>query len=230
MVPRPSRPPVQVPATLDELSVPPVRTLGSTVLASAERIAGALSLERVELPAALARGEGEWKGSEVEILSHAWSGGSIAWARLACLHGDGVEAASLLVISKASFALPTLGADLVSLGGRGGMVSASVELDPVGDPPIRRAVRTPRTQLAGERLPRAAQVLDAMVDEWIAIARAAREVDPLFHPTVMRDQESFARAHRTGDKSLGLVARIFDPRWAEKFLAQVLFPELGSTK
>ncbi|MDB4905309.1 MAG: uncharacterized protein JWO05_93 [Gemmatimonadetes bacterium] len=207
-----------------------MRTLGSAVLASAERIAAALALEQAELPATLAKSSGEWKGSEVEIVSRAWKGSSVAWARLACLHGEGVEAASLLVISRSSYALPTLGADLVSIGGRGGMVSAGLELDPVGDAPVRRAVRMPRARVAGERLPRVAQMLDAFVDEWITTARVAREVDPLLHPTVLRDQEAFARAHRTGDKSLGLIARIFDPRWAEKFLAQVLFPDLGSTR
>jgi hypothetical protein len=42
---------------------------------------------------------------------------------------------------------------------------------------------------------------------------------------VQRAQDGYAAAHREDDKGLGLLARMFGERWAERYLREVLFPD-----
>lgn len=75
-------------------------------------------------------------------------------------------------------------------------------------------------------LPRAAAAFREAVDAFVALAAAVESpADRAPDPAVQRAHDGYAAAHREDDKGLGLLARMFGERWAERYLREVLFPD-----
>lgn len=75
-------------------------------------------------------------------------------------------------------------------------------------------------------VPRAAAAFRETVDAFVALAAgAAAPVGGAPDPDVQRAHDGYAAAHREDDKGLGLLARMFGERWAERYLREVLFPD-----
>ena len=57
---------------------------------------------------------------------------------------------------------------------------------------------------------------------------AARRTSPRpdLAQEIARRQDGYAAAHRTDDKGLGLLAKMFGAPWADRYLEEVLFPPL----
>ena len=219
----------------------------------AERqIVSALGLAVSPLDPGLAHAEGAWKGQPVTIETRAYRGGQIRFARFARLWGAGLEIGNLLCLPDAEHPLPILGADLVALGRESGMLA--VDLSPTLPPgPERDAQLAPLAARraahpalpSGGELPawcadwfspqalytrvgveRAGEALDAFRDFPSVFIELARTVAPRpdLADHVSTTQAGYAAAHRTDDKGLGLLARMFGPSWAQRYLDEVLFP------
>jgi phycocyanobilin:ferredoxin oxidoreductase len=191
----------------------------------------------------------------VAIETRAWRGGAVRWARVATVTGGGMEIGNVLALPRLDLALPILGADLVSLGARGAGVMIAADLSPVlpaGDARERQLEGFARRMAAysdlspggalpawcacwfsphalyvrptPSELPRAAEAYRETVEAFVALAAHAPEVGAP-DPAVQRAQDGYAAAHREDDKGLGLLARMFGERWAERYLREVLFPD-----
>ena len=214
-----------------------------------------LALEPVALDAELARADGTWKGAPVTIATRAWRGGNVRWARVATVTGGGLEIGNVMALAARDVPLPILGADLVSLGARGAGVMIAADLSPVlapGEARDRQLAHfarrmspfhdlTPGGELPAwcarwfspyalyvrptvAELPRAAEAFLETVHEFVALAGAAAR-EPASAAGVAEAQRGYAAAHREDDKGLGLLARMFGERWADRYLREVLFPE-----
>ncbi|MEY2935035.1 MAG: hypothetical protein RL033_5784 [Pseudomonadota bacterium] len=220
--------------------------------ASAERqLVRELRLSALPLPAELERLDGSWKGDAVTLSARAYVGPRIGYARFVEISGGGLDIGNVLLLSRAEYPLPMLGADLVGLGKDMGVLVA--DLSPV--PPLRevlplsereqRALSTLALPPAGE-LPAwcrpwfSAQALCVRITPEHAAAAALAlalfcsrfaqlaqgcEEQPGSAEAVAEWQVRYCAAHRRDDRGLGLLHKIFDPKLAERFLQRVLFPE-----
>ena len=214
-----------------------------------------LALRPLPLDPALAHAEGVWKGAPVAIDTRAYRGGPIRYARFAVVRGAGLEIGNLLLLPDVTHPLPILGADLVALRQESGMVA--VDLSPtlppgperdaqLADLARRRALQPPFP--SGGRLPdwcatwfsphalytrgplaELAQVADAFNDFPRAFVELARRSgpQPALAAHVAAVQEGYAAAHRTDDKGLNLLAKMFGGDWAERYVGNVLFPAVA---
>ena len=214
-----------------------------------------LALRPLPLDPALARAEGVWKGAPVAIDTRAYRGGPIRYARFAVVRGAGLEIGNLLCLPDVAHPLPILGADLVALRQESGMVA--VDLSPTLPPgperdaqlaglARRRALHPPFPP--GGRLPdwcaawfsphalytrgplaELAEVAEAFGDFPRAFADLARRSEPRppLALQVAAVQEGYAAAHRTDDKGLNLLAKMFGGDWAERYVGDVLFPAVA---
>ena len=211
-----------------------------------------LKLRPLPLAPALAEAEGTWKGSTVLIRTRAYRGGVVRYARFAVLTGGGLEIANALCLSEPRHPLPILGADLVALGRETGMLA--VDLSPTRPAgPERDAQLTDLAERRGSHPPfpsgrtlpewRAAwfspyalytridprQLGDALgvvrdfAHAFAALASTSRP-RPDLAAGVAAAQEGYLAAHRTDDKGLKLLATMFGPTWADRYVAEVLFP------
>jgi phycocyanobilin:ferredoxin oxidoreductase len=224
-------------------------------VASETLLVDALQLQLLPLPPDLVRAAGTWKGSAVTIETHAYAGEIVRYARFTRLVGGTLAIGNVLCLSDATYPLPIFGADLVGLGGEMGMVAADLSptLPPgpardeqLRDLAARRAATPPLpnggalpawcadwfsphalyTRVTRAQAAEAARVYGAFPAAFVALARGATP-----HPdqaaTVAAAQAGYAAAHRTDDKGLGLLAKMFGAAWAERYVAEVLFPPLG---
>ncbi len=226
---------------------------GFTALAAAaeQRLVPALALQAVALPAELAQLSGSWKGSPVSLAARAYRGPRIGYARFVELSGGGLDIANVLVLSRAEYPLPMLGADLVGLGRDTGVVVADLSpVPPLADVPA--LAQTEQRALAALRLPPGGE-LPAWCRPWFSAQPLYSRVAPQHAPAVAAAltvlcerfaqlalhcevqagsaaavadwQLRYCAAHRQDDRGLGLLHKLFEPALAERFLRQVLFPE-----
>jgi phycocyanobilin:ferredoxin oxidoreductase len=219
-------------------------------------LVGALGLRPRPLAPALAERSGTWKDAPVRIETRAYAGGRLRYARFALLRGADLTIANLLCLPRTVYPLPILGADLVALGRERGMLAA--DLSPVLPPGTERddqlaalaAARAAHPELPpGGELPawcaawfspfalytrigpgQAAAAARAFGDfprVFAELVRAAAPRPDLRDRTAAR-QDGYAAAHRTDDKGLGLLAKMFGPAWADRYVAEVLFPPAGA--
>jgi phycocyanobilin:ferredoxin oxidoreductase len=211
-------------------------------------------LTPVTLPPDLACAEGTWKAAPVGIETRAYRGGVVRYARFARLVGGDLEIGNVLCLAAATHPLPILGADLVGLGRETGMIAA--DLSPTLPPGAARdaqlaalaAQRASAPPLpSGGALPAwcaawfsphalytrsplaqvddAARAFRAFPEAFVALACASTPRPDLASDTAAA-QDGYAVAHRTDDKGLGLLGKMFGPTWAARYVAQVLFPPL----
>ena len=218
------------------------------------RLVDRLELSRLELEPSMASARGRWKGDDVRIETRAYRGPTIAYARFATVVGAGLEIANLLCLSHHDIPLPMLGADLVSLGSRSGTSMLAADLSPTLPPGEARAAQLAGLAARMARhagLPPGGE-LPAWCSEWFspfalytrpdastmdAAVAAFREIPEEFIELSLRTdrdvdtaaivaaaQAAYADAHRTDDKGLGMLAKMFGAAWADRYLAEVLFP------
>ena len=211
-----------------------------------------LALTPIVLDPVLAHADGSWKGAPVTIETRAYLGAVVRYARFARVVAPGLEIGNVLCLPDPSHPLPILGADLVALGRETGMVA--VDLSPTLPPgPEREAQLAPLASLrAGHpRLPPGGPLPD-WCSAWFSRCALYTRVDrsqtgqavcafrdfprayiDLVHSSYARPhlarsvasaQDRYAAAHRTDDKGLGLLAKMFGLEWAERYLAEILFP------
>lgn len=223
------------------------------LLRAERRVVDALGLEPIALATALASASGEWKGAPATITTRAYAGGVVRYARFAMVEGSGIAIANILALPAEDQPLPILGADLVAIGARGGSVLLAADLSPavpeeVGGASLAglaaRRARGPALATAGElpswcaewfsphalftrvgaeQLDDALTVLDEFVDEFVLLALGSQRRTALA-PAAARMQSGYQSAHRTDDKGLGMLGRMFGAEWAERYVSEVLFP------
>ena len=222
-------------------------------LARVERaLVTALDLEPRRLDPRLALARGTWKGEPISIQTHAYQGSRIRYARCAHMQGAHLEIGNLLCLPALDMNLPIFGADLVGLGRETGMVA--VDLSPGTRVAAARAAQiaslepivhlargfpsggqlpawcepwfSPHplyTRIDIHQAPRAAAAFASYATHFIGLATSATPV-PTHAVDAASAQDGYAAAHRTDDKGLGLLARIFGSDWATAYVTQVLFP------
>ena len=225
----------------------------STATAETESwLVGELGLDPLTLDPLLADAEGTWKGSTAVICTRAYRGGAVRYARFAVLTGRGLEIGNALCLSDPVHPLPIFGADLVGLGRETGMLavdlSPTLPEGPQRDAQLaalaaRRALHPPLPP--GGRLPdwcaawfspyamytrieppQLDQALGAFCDFARVFAGLAGASGPRpdLAAAVALAQDGYAAAHRTEDKGLKLLVTMFGRAWAERYVAEVLFP------
>ena len=213
-----------------------------------------LALSRLPLDPVLDHAEGAWKGSPVTIDTRAYHGSVVRYARFARLVGGELEIGNILCLPDPAHPLPILGADLVALGRETGMLA--VDLSPMLPPgPERDAQLAPlmARRSAHPELPPGGPLPDWCA-AWFSPGALYTRVDPgrldaaastfrdflrTFVDLVRRSiprpdraagvataQDGYAAAHRTDDKGLKLLAKMFGSAWADRYVAEVLFPPM----
>lgn len=219
-------------------------------------IVQALTLAPIDLPPDLAAATGSWKGAPVTIATRAYRGGPIRYARFVQLVGADLEIGNLLCLPEPSYPLPIFGADLVGLPRATAMLAA--DLSPTLPPGPERARQlepfarlraahpllppggplpswclawfSPHalyTRVTPDELPAAEAAFWDLPRCFVEAARHA-SLRPDLAAEIARYQDGYAAAHRTDDKGLGLLARMFGDPWADRYLAEVLFPPLSA--
>ncbi len=217
-------------------------------------IVPALALTPIALPPDLAAATGSWKGAPVTISTRAYQGGPIRFARFVRLVGADLEIGNLLCLPDPSYPLPIFGADLVGLPRATAMLAADLSPTlPPGPDRDRKLEPLARCQAAHAPMPPGGplpawcldwfsphalytrvppeQLSEAVAAFWDlprCFVEAARHTSPRpdLAQEIARCQDGYAAAHRTEDKGLGLLAKMFGGTWADRFLAEVLFPPL----
>jgi Ferredoxin-dependent bilin reductase len=204
---------------------------------------GELSLSAKEEP----RLDGEWRGEPASLASRCYQGPEVRYGRVTIFAARGVEIASLVFFPRLDRKAPILGADLVEHAQGAGLVVADLSPvceEPDVDPVLSRAAAA--LPSAGELPPWAARVFsrtpifgrvadpDRAFDAVRAAAGAfvsrvrASVPQAAFVESVRAAQSRYVRAHREDDRALGLVAKVFGPGPARRYVEEVLFPEVSS--
>jgi phycocyanobilin:ferredoxin oxidoreductase len=216
------------------------------------RLVAGLGLEPLALPEELASAQGSWKGQPVMLATRAYRAERVSYARFAELTGPELEIGNALCAPRPDYPLPIFGADLVAFGREAGLIVA--DLSPTAPPgPPRDAqtvvlsaerARWPPLPSGGE-LPAwcapwfspfylytritptqreaAASAFATLPGVLIELTRTAHRA-PDDAQAVARALEGYAAAHRDDDKGLKMLEKIFGPRWAGRYVSEVLFP------
>ena len=221
--------------------------------AEAERLlADALGLVPMALDPALALAVGRWRDQPARVETRAYEGPTVRHARFATVTAATVEIGNVLVMPRAEWALPVFGADLVSMGGRSAMIAADISPTlppgPARDEQVAALARhfasrpllpaggelpawcsawfSPHalyTRPAAPEMPAAVAAFRAFAPAFVELARATPRT-PELAEQVRAFCDGYAAAHREDDKGLGVLARMFGAAWAERYVAEVLFP------
>lgn len=162
----------------------------------------------------------------------------------------------MLALGIPDLGLPVLGADLVGMGPRGRMIAADLsptlppgpardrQLDPLAAGAAARARLTPGGELPTwctrffspdalfvrprvDELAAAVAQLEAFPRTFGALARGARPAtSDSSARCVAGVHAEYLAAHRTDDKGLGMLARMFGDAWAARYVGDVLSPSL----
>ncbi len=217
-------------------------------------IVQALALTPIPLPPDLAAATGTWKGAPVTISTRAYRGSPVRFARFVRLVGPDLEIGNLLCLPEPAYPLPIFGADLVGLPRATAMLAADLSptlppgpdrerhLEPfarrrAAHPPLPPGGPLPAwcadwfsphalyTRVTPEQLPAAVAAFWDLPRCFVEVA-CHTPPRPDLAQEIARRQDGYAAAHRTDDKGLGLLAKMFGGPWADHFLSEVLFPPL----
>lgn len=205
-----------------------------------------LGLRELAIDGELARADAELHGQPIAYrVEHV--GGAVR-ARFATVVGAGLEVASVLAIAPPALGLPIFGADLVALGPTRALVV--LDLSPTIDEHGDLAKLAERLRLRPE-LPRAGTLpkwCEGMMSSHHVFARIelvhaaaaralfrdfARSFAELRADASPRPASSdvaaiatrrWLAAHRTDDKSFGVLAHVFGESWTRRAIDEVLFP------
>jgi phycocyanobilin:ferredoxin oxidoreductase len=213
-----------------------------------------LALEPLPVDVELAFAEGTWKDGPVTIETRAYKSDVIRQARFAIVRGPSLEIGNVLCLSAPGWPLPILGADLVAIRREQGMVA--VDLSPTLPPGEQReaqlaglaAIRARNPELpSGGVLPdwcaawfsphalytrvplsqaeAAAAAFRDFPRHFINLTQKARPY-PGLASHIARVQDGYMAAHRNDDRGLGMLAKMFGPTWAERYVSELLFPPI----
>lgn len=215
------------------------------------------ALRALALDPAVAGARGAWKGEPAVVDARAYTGGPLRYARVVRVVAGPLAIANVLGVSHHALGLPILGIDLVALGTRdAAMVAADLTptlpagrardaqlaaasdlvgpdpaLPPGGElPGWCREWFSPRAlyvRPAAAELPVAGEALARRIAALAGLAAAATP-DPARAAVVARRVDGYFQAHRTEDKGLGLLGRMFGFAWMEQFVAEILFPAVSA--
>lgn len=214
-----------------------------------------LNLSPVPIDSWLSSAIGTFREAPVVIETSAYRSDRIRLARFSVVYGETLQIGNILCIPDPNYAVPILGADLVSVRSDSMMIAA--DLSPVSSEPsihkdqmeeLARASARCEPVPSGGTLPDWAQQLFSphalytrIAPSQTEIAYEALEVFPctfvrlvkMAHPApqtapaIAAAQSHYADVHRADDKGLRLLAAMFGMVWAERYLEKVLFPASG---
>jgi hypothetical protein len=214
-------------------------------------LAAALALVPVPLAAALASAEGEWKGRRAALQARAYRGARIRFARAGVIRVEGGMAiGNVLVLGRPGTGLPIFGMDAVQLTPVSMFLAA--DLTPVTHDDARAPALM--AQLASTRgaLPSAGELpawarqwftkdaifarshgehdvlwraLEALTEAFARLALTPEREGPVTDARVSAEQQRYVDDHRTLDRAMTMLHRMFGAEWAEAFLEDVLFPK-----
>ncbi|MBK7865058.1 MAG: hypothetical protein IPJ65_41955 [Archangiaceae bacterium] len=203
-----------------------------------------LELDTLEVEPRFAQAEGVFRGKPARMATVAVRGGPVGFARFVVLEGDGLQIGNVLALPAAHFALPIFGADLVALGG-GDTVVAAADLSPVAHGSVPVVLEQPALPPGGDLPPWASRwfspqalftrtgahdfqgVKDAVsgyARAWLRLAASAEAGVRDYSP----EHRAYCRDHREGDRTLGMLGKIFGADFARDYVRQVFFPEVVS--
>jgi phycocyanobilin:ferredoxin oxidoreductase len=211
-----------------------------------------LGLELLALPKELASAEGAWRGQPVILVTRAYRAERVGYARFVELIGTELEIGNVLCTPRSDYPLPIFGADLLALGREAGLVAADLSptLPPgpardaqlsvlsaahAGWPPLPSGGQLPPwcapwfspfalyTRFTPAQRDAAASAFATLPGVLIELTRAARRA-PDDAQAMARTLERYAAAHREEDKGLKMLEKMFGPRWAGRYISEVLFP------
>lgn len=213
-----------------------------------------LDMSPLALPPDLERREGCWKGESVSIETRAYLRAPVAYARFAVVRGASLEIGNILCVPSHDHPIPILGADLVAIRRDLGMLA--IDLSPTLPPGNQRIEQLSGLARARERhppLPEGGQ-LPAWCSAWFSphavytrggpeelqparsvvrdVVRVFVELAKRSSPSpqsachVERVRQGYMAAHRSDDKGLNLLGKMFGQEWAERYVSRVLFPHV----
>jgi len=227
-------------------------TLSSLLIEIETSLREQLNLHLLAAPAHLSLMQGQWKGQDATLNARTYRGPHVSYARFVDISGPDLDIANMLILAEPGLGLPILGADLVDVGRPSAV--AVVDLTPLDStdwplaaPGVASLTRPPCPPLpsAGELpswarkwLSRTALFAAVPPDERGAVrchlaASCTRFVELIGQASADEGREGRARArqqeycsaHRSEDRGLQLLGRVFDPGLANRFLREVLFPD-----
>jgi phycocyanobilin:ferredoxin oxidoreductase len=219
-----------------------------------ELLRGGLGLAPLPIAPELARAEGSFRGGRVVIETRAYSSAAARYARFVNIAGPGLEIGNVLVLGRPPSPLPIFGADLVSISADAVMIAVDLspalrDSAPLLAPLASRRARHPELLPGGElpgwcsawfspfalytRVPPA--VYPAARAAYLDFAAALLEIEALSRSAgfpgadaaaVAEAQAGYLADHRTQDKGLTMLAKMFGAAWASRYIEAVLFPSV----
>lgn len=208
------------------------------VLAALEvDLIAALELNARAIPVELSRLEGFYKDAPMILEARAYEGPRIRYARFVTVIGPELQIANAMV--KPSNGAPIFGADLIARASLSSAL-AVIDLSPVLKDMTAAKVVAPQLPSRGalpawaarwfsddytfaevyaEQLPLLRARMSAYARAFVESVWRAKD-----DPRVRDIQEDYARSHRAEDRGLQLLAKIFEPALARRFIDEVMFP------
>lgn len=211
------------------------------------------ALRELALDPDVATARGAWKGEPATVHARAYAGGPLQYARVVRVVAGPLAIVNVLGVARHELGLPILGIDVVALGARDQVMVAADLTPTLADGPAREAQLEEAGALVGPdptlrpggelpdwcrewfspralyvrptaaELPVAGAALERRIVALAALAAAARS-DSAGAPVVATRVAGYFQAHRTEDKGLGLLGRMFGIEWMERFVTEILFP------
>ena len=196
-------------------------------------LAASLGLIAAPLRHGLADATGTWKGDPVRIVSTAWTGPAVRFARFVRVSSNALDIGNLLVMPRPPSAAPIFGADLVAARSDAGLVAA--DLSPVAAPPPAAAdAKLPEwtagifsaspifVRVGPADAAQAVKEVEALADTF---SNAVRRGAPVLPPFIVEAaHQRYLAAHRRDEKMATMLGHIFGASWTAEFIDAVLFP------
>lgn len=227
----------------------------ATIVAAAEALlCEGLGLRPLPIEPELARMHGSWRDAPAELVTRAWTGPRVRYARVAAVSGAGLCIGNLLVVPAPAFASPILGVDLVAAGRDTALLAADLSPTQAPGSPARsraeRALQDIHAQLAGlplagalpawathcfsssplfvrvpmSQLPRAGEAVLAL-SRWLVADLCDAAADDAGAAATDGAAREYMAAHLEDAQTLGMLAKIFRSGPTDRYARMVLFPQ-----
>jgi hypothetical protein len=192
------------------------------------------------------------RGRTVVLATTAYRSATIRWARFTTMTAEGVEIGNVVVLPAPARRMPILGCDWVSVTPTRAMMAfdLSPTVPNVMHPELAawRAARANLIQAEG--LPAfcsrffsphslftrvgpesAGELVSAFQDGAALFAHLASHaaLDETTKDEAARTLDAYNRAHREDDPSMDMLHHTFGRPWSERFLREVMFPDVASS-
>jgi hypothetical protein len=218
-------------------------TAAELARSAAERLVSEAGLSPCPLPDGLDRASGSWREQPVRLQAWAWRSQALSWVRLVCLERERgapredrpLSIGNLLAVGRPERGLPVLGLDVVHV--RPEEVVVASDLVPTSGAPVlsEQAPRWARGHFSSDArvvrvspaaLPEQAEHVGALLDRYLSLlGQDGRAADP---EQAGARQAEYLAVHRREDPGMRLLGTMFGEAWAQRFLREVMFPEVLS--